>query len=102
MIFRNAVEFADWIGAYDVPGSKGMPELVRRGQIRVFSKDVKSRSVIKTITLESFDNHVAPTLIAITAKCLAMRGFRFFDQRDPQLVLRAPASCARSHSRVPF
>jgi hypothetical protein len=32
------------------------------------------------------------TLIAIAAKCLAMRGFRFFDRRDQQLVLRAPAS----------
>jgi len=68
MIFRNAVEFADWIGPHDVPGSKGVPELVKRGQIRVFSRDVKNRSIIESITLESFDNHVAPTLIAITAE----------------------------------
>jgi len=68
MIFRNGVEFADWIGPNDVPGSKGVPELARRGQIRFFSKEVKSRSVIERLTLESFDNHIAPTLISITAE----------------------------------
>ncbi len=68
MVFKNGVEFADWIGPRDVPGSKGVPELVKRGQLRVFSKEVKSRSVIETITLESFDNKIAPTLIGITAE----------------------------------
>ncbi len=68
MVFHNGNEFADWIGQFDVPGSKGVPELVSRGQIRVFSKEVKNHSVIKQITLESFDNRVAPTLMSITAE----------------------------------
>ncbi len=68
MVFRNGVEFADWIGAHDVPGSKAVPEIVKRGQVRVFSKEIKTRSPIDHITLESFDNRVAPTLFGITAE----------------------------------
>jgi putative heme-binding domain-containing protein len=68
MTFHNGVEFADWIGAHDVPGSKAVPEIVKRGQVRVFSKEVKGKAVINSITLESFDNRVAPTLFAITAE----------------------------------
>src|SRR5207237_552744 len=61
-------EFADLFCPYDVLGSKGLPELVSRGQIRMFSKEVKSRSVIERISFESFDNRVAPTLIGLTAE----------------------------------
>jgi putative heme-binding domain-containing protein len=68
MILRNGVEFADWIGPHDVPGSKGVPELAKRGQVRYFSKDVKGRGVIEKIVLESFDNSVAPTIMGITAE----------------------------------
>ena len=68
MVFRNGVEFADWIGPHDVPGSKSVPDLAKRGQLRVFSKEVNGRAVIESITLESFDNRIAPTLIGITAE----------------------------------
>jgi putative membrane-bound dehydrogenase-like protein len=68
MVFRNGVEFADWIAPVDVPGSKGLPDLEARGQLRVFSKEVKRHDVIDHITLESFDNGIAPTLIGITAE----------------------------------
>jgi type 1 glutamine amidotransferase len=51
-----------------VPGSRGVPELARRGQLRVFSKDVKTRATIERISLESFNNSVAPTVVGITAE----------------------------------
>ena len=68
MVFRNGVEFSDWVGPNDVPGSKGVPELVSRGQLRVFSKEVQRHDEIESISLESFDNRVAPTLIGITVE----------------------------------
>jgi putative membrane-bound dehydrogenase-like protein len=73
LVFRNGVEFADWIGQNDVPGSKGLPQFAKRGQIRTFSKEVDHRDPIESITLESFNNEVAPTVIGITAE-LALSG----------------------------
>jgi putative heme-binding domain-containing protein len=68
MVLKNGVEFADYIGRFDVPGSKEAPELVQRGQVRWFSKEVKGRDVIERISLESFDNSVAPAFVGITAE----------------------------------
>jgi type 1 glutamine amidotransferase len=62
------VEFADWIAPIEVPGSKGYPELAKRGQIRAFSQPLNHPGVIETITLESYDNVVAPTVIGMTAE----------------------------------
>ena len=66
-IFKNAVEFADYNGDYKVPGSKAVEGVVRDGQIRTFSRALKNKSAMKKITLESFNNGVAPTFVAITA-----------------------------------
>jgi len=68
MVLKNGVEFADYIGRFDVPGSKEAPDLVQRGQLRWFSKDVKGRDVIEQISLESFNNSVAPAFVGITAE----------------------------------
>jgi len=69
IILRNGVEFVDWIDANnDVPGSKQIPDLLRRGQVRWFTKTLQHRALIQKITLESFDNAVAPTFVAITAE----------------------------------
>jgi len=68
MILRDGVEIADWIGPYDVPGSKRVADLTRRGQVRAFSKDVQSSAVIETLTLESYNSHVAPTFVGITVE----------------------------------
>jgi putative membrane-bound dehydrogenase-like protein len=65
--FKNAVEFADYNGPYNVPGSKAVDDAVRGGQIRTFSRTLKNKSPIRKITIESFDNAVAPTFVAITA-----------------------------------
>ncbi|MHB8523132.1 MAG: PVC-type heme-binding CxxCH protein [Limisphaerales bacterium] len=68
IILKNGREFADYNGTFDVPGSEAVPDLVRGGQVRWFSKPLKHQAVIQEITLESFDNAVAPTLVAITAE----------------------------------
>ncbi len=67
-ILKNGQEFADYNGQQEVPGSREVAGLVRAGQVRWFSKPVKSSTIIETIVLESYDNSVAPTFIAITAE----------------------------------
>lgn len=68
LIFKNGVEFADFVAKYDVPGSREVPDVMRGGQLRWFSKALKMNGTIEKITLESFDNAVAPVLVAITAE----------------------------------
>ncbi|HIG27883.1 MAG TPA: c-type cytochrome [Verrucomicrobiales bacterium] len=67
-VFRNGIEFADYNGRANVPGSREAAEIVRYGQVRWFSVNVKHDSIIKSVTLESFDNEVAPTFVALTAQ----------------------------------
>ncbi len=67
-ILRNAVELADYIGREDVPGSKLADGLVDRGQVRWFTESLKHNALIQKISLESFDNIVAPTFVSITAE----------------------------------
>ncbi|HWF18679.1 MAG TPA: ThuA domain-containing protein, partial [Verrucomicrobiae bacterium] len=66
-IFKNGVEIADWNGATDVPGSKSASELVKHGQVRWFTKELKRPGIIDSLTIESFDNSVSPAFVAITA-----------------------------------
>jgi putative heme-binding domain-containing protein len=68
IVLKNGVEIADYIGQFDVPGSKEVPDMVSRGQVRWFSKDVKGRGVIERLSLESYNNEVAPTFVGITAE----------------------------------
>jgi putative membrane-bound dehydrogenase-like protein len=68
LILKNGEEFADWNGSHDVPGSQPAEGLIRRGQVRWFTKDLGREGHIEKITLESFDNSVAPTIVAITAE----------------------------------
>lgn len=68
-VFRNGVEFVDYIDAtHEAPGSKQVPDLVRRGQVRTFSRPLSQSAAIEKITLESFNNSVAPVFAAITAE----------------------------------
>jgi putative membrane-bound dehydrogenase-like protein len=64
----NGVHVADYNSTRDVPGSRAAPGLVSRGQVRVFAKAIRNRSPITTITIESHNNLVAPTFVAITAE----------------------------------
>ena len=69
IILRNGVEFVDWMDtSNEVPGSKQIPDLLNHGQVRWFSKPLQHHAVIQKIALESFNNDVAPTLVAITAE----------------------------------
>jgi putative heme-binding domain-containing protein len=67
-LLKNGVEFADWNGQADVPGSTMVPNIVTHGQVRTFARDLAHNGVIQSITLESFDNSVAPVFVAITAE----------------------------------
>jgi len=69
IVLKNGVEIVDYINAsYEVPGSKQVPDLVTHGQVRWFTKVLKHPAVIQKITMESFDNVVAPTFVAVTAE----------------------------------
>jgi type 1 glutamine amidotransferase len=68
LTFKNGVEFADYNGKYDVAGSREAQGLVRNGQVRWFSRDLGRDGHIEKITIESFDNAVAPVFVAITAE----------------------------------
>jgi len=70
MTFKNGVEFADYNGRIDVPGSKFAEGLLKdRHQLRTFSKQLALGAVeIDRITIESLDTGAAPTIVAITAE----------------------------------
>jgi putative membrane-bound dehydrogenase-like protein len=68
IVIKNGVEIADYIAKYDVPGSKEAPGLLRHGQVRWFTKVLPKEGLIEKLTIESYDNDVAPTLVAITAE----------------------------------
>lgn len=68
LIIKNGVEIADSIGKFDVPGSREAQGLVRSGQVRWFTKELGRTGTITKLTLESYDNRVAPTFVAITAE----------------------------------
>lgn len=84
LILKNGVEFADYIGKYDVPGSKEVPDVLRSGQLRWFSKVLTKNGAIQKVTLESFDNQVAPVFVGITAE----------QSSNPQ-AFAAPAAAAK-------
>jgi putative membrane-bound dehydrogenase-like protein len=71
VVLRDGVEFADWIGRYDVPGSEWVEGLVREGgpgQVRRFALAPSRKEVIESIVLASFDNDMSPTFVALTAE----------------------------------
>lgn len=68
IVLRNGVEFADYNGKYDVPGSKEAQNLVRNGQVRWFTKSLPREATIEKLTIESLHDGVAPTFVAITAE----------------------------------
>ena len=70
-VLNNGVEFSDWIGRNDVPGSEFVPEMIAdgsAGQVRYHALAPPKAGVVASIVLESFDNRYAPTLLALTAQ----------------------------------
>ena len=69
LLARDGVEFADYIGRFDVPGSRYVPGLLKNGaQLRWYTKLLKRTAPIGSIVMESFANEVAPTTLAVTAE----------------------------------
>jgi hypothetical protein len=69
IVWRNGEEFADYVRPYDVPGSRSAGDLLTTiGQVRWFAIAPKSPQIIKRIVLESFNNKLAPTFVAMTAQ----------------------------------
>jgi hypothetical protein len=68
IIWKNGEEFADYVRPYEVPGSRSVGGLTEAGQLRWFAIVPKRQAVIKKITLESFNNHLAPTFVSMTAQ----------------------------------
>lgn len=70
-VLHNGVEFADWIGHFDVPGSEFVEGALAQGswgQLRRFAVAPKNVKLVQSIVLESFDNELAPTFVALTAE----------------------------------
>jgi len=70
-VLTDGAEFADWIGRHEVPGSKWVDVLAKDswGQARTFALTPgHPERVVESIVLESFDNHLAPTFLALTAQ----------------------------------
>jgi hypothetical protein len=63
----NRRDFADYNREIDVPGSKLLKDIVVSGQLRLLSLPVRKPIAIAKITLESYDNQIAPVVAAITA-----------------------------------
>lgn len=68
LLCKNGVEFSDYIRRIDVPGSKFAEGVVKNHQMRWFTKQLSEPIEIDRITLQSPDNHSAPTIVAITAE----------------------------------
>jgi hypothetical protein len=68
IVWKNGEEFADYVRPYEVPGSRSVGGLTDAGQLRWFAIVPKRQVQIKKIVLESFNNHVAPTFVAMTAQ----------------------------------
>jgi putative membrane-bound dehydrogenase-like protein len=67
-VLKNGVEFVDYVGTAEVPGSKLAKDLVTRGQLRIITLELKKKGAITKLTLESTDSVVAPVIVAITAE----------------------------------
>ncbi|MBI1841921.1 MAG: ThuA domain-containing protein, partial [Verrucomicrobia bacterium] len=68
-VLKNGQEIADYNGMSEVPGSALVKDLVPQGtQVRWFTKRLKKKGELAKVTIESFDNAVAPTFVALTAE----------------------------------
>ncbi len=73
LVLQDGDRFADWIRRHDVRGSEfvDLLEPDSWGQVRRFSLDPPAHrrgEVVRAIRLASFDNHLAPTFLALTAQ----------------------------------
>ncbi|HEX8312478.1 MAG TPA: ThuA domain-containing protein, partial [Chthoniobacteraceae bacterium] len=94
---KNGVEFADYMGHADVPGSVAAPLVDNHKQVRVFRKPLQIGGAIEKITIESADNFLAPVFAAITAE-QANAGSPPANQSTSTSVVATPAAAAPAPS----
>ena len=58
--------FIDYVSGEDVPGSKRVEGLTKRAHVRYFALPIVDRSPVTKLVLESYNNGIAPTTLAIT------------------------------------
>jgi hypothetical protein len=68
IVFRNGEEFADYVQRFDVPGSDFADDLTSTEQVRVIHVELPAPVELAELVIESFDNHIAPVFVAITAE----------------------------------
>lgn len=71
ILLRSGDEFMDHQdpGAVGVPGSARIEGFASPGrQLRYFAKTIRGTGPVQSITIESFDNHLAPTFFALTGE----------------------------------
>ncbi|CAN5694285.1 hypothetical protein BH11VER1_BH11VER1_15590 [soil metagenome] len=63
----NGIHFSDYNRVVDVPGSSLAEGVVKSGQLRLISVDLKKTGVISKLVMESLNNGLSPVVCAITA-----------------------------------
>jgi hypothetical protein len=69
--------------------------VVRNGQVRSFSRELKNRAAIRQLRIESYANAVAPTFVAITAETGDTAAPQYADA-SAQAATRNDGSTAKS------
>jgi putative heme-binding domain-containing protein len=102
---RDGVEFADYIGHFDVAGSMPVEGLLNGGhQVRAFTRVLTHGGVIDHIEIENPSPHIAPTTVAITAETGAgatSLNPAAGDERKPVAKAAPKASAAEFGGPVP-
>ena len=72
IVLKNGIDIADYISKQDVPGSTIVPnydQLLNNGrQVRFLSRDIKGNGVVEKLSIESYNNIVAPTFVGLTVE----------------------------------
>ncbi|MEM8956064.1 MAG: PVC-type heme-binding CxxCH protein, partial [Verrucomicrobiota bacterium] len=94
-VMKNGVEFADYIRPIKVAGSLPVEELTNRTQIRQLTLDLENTSPIEKLVFSSFDNKVAPVLVAATAELAGVKQpEKSAEKADPKATGEGPAKTA--------
>jgi len=93
----NGVEFADYLGGVNVPGSAQVEALSSGAtQVRWLTLELEGRSEIEKLILSSHDNQVAPVIVSITAdlqgKARAPKGKATAKAPDNSIPIPLPAT----------
>ncbi len=91
--------FIDYVSGSDVPGSKRVEGLTKHAHVRYFSLPVNERSAIKSLVLESYNNGISPTTLAITADVDAPKQRQKYEAAER--VLKVEKDLPKSGATLP-